>query len=504
MPDDRAVPPVQDEPSPGLPVCGIPWPWAALVAAYYLLLVSGGGLRLFDPVPHGLTFNSMAVNLLQGRFDVDPDAIGMEAFVHGGRSYAYFGIFPALLRLPVLPFIDPATTDLTRLSVAVALIIGSLASARAVAVVLQATAAGPFRDALRDRLVLAMLLSGPPILLALQVAIYEEAIAWAWAMASLFVATALRALTAGRGFTTGTLSAMAMAAGICLLTRPSTGLGLHVSLALLMLWLLARPDSDAVPPLRRMLRRLPTARILVPTLIVAVAVAGAGVVNWGRWGNPFVVQDMRTYVQFLEVLPERLQRLETYGMFSPWRIPYGLAYYVLPVWMLRVDGEYPLKARIVELFDSYELPAASLLVSDALTVTLAAAGVAALLRGRTAPIARPGAVALVAGLCVPPMLMLMAWYMAFRYRAEFAPLLTTLACIGAASWIARAASWTERRRNAVQGLVIVLFLVQVLSSHLFAVTNALLPRGIGLHHINSSIIDVYRACLTTGCEPPAE
>ena len=487
-----------------MPALGVPLPWAVLIAAYYLLLVSAGGRLLLEPVPLGLVFNSMATNLLQGRLDVDPAAIGIEAFVRDGRTYAYFGIFPALLRLPLLPVLDLATIDVSRISVAVALTIGALASARAVTVALRALPPGPFHDAIRDRLVLVSLLSGPPILLAFQVAVYEEAIAWSWAMASLFIASALRALTTDRGFGTGTLAAMAVAAGVCLLTRPSTALGLYVTLALMMLWLMTRRDGDDGPPWRRFFRRLSEARIVVPTLIALLFVSAAAGVNWARWGNPFVVADMRAYVHFLEAFPERIARLETYGMFSLQRIPYGVAYYFVPVWMLRSGGEYPLKPRIVELFDSYELPAASLLISDALTLTLAIVGVGALLRGRTGSIPRPGAAALVAGLCISPALMLMAWYMAFRYRAEFAPVLTTLACFGATSWILRAGGWTTRKRGAVQGLVIALFIVQIVSAHVFGLTSGLLPRGIGLHHMTDGIGEVYWRCLILGCSPAGE
>ena len=483
---------------------GVPRVLVPIVALYYVLLVSQGTLNLLAPVPLGLTFNSMAVNLLQGRFDVDPAAIGIEAFVRDGRTYAYFGILPALLRLPLLPFLDIAQLDVSRISIAIALTIGALASARAVATTLQALPASPFRNAVQDRLVLASVLSGPPILLALQVAIYEEAISWAWALASLFLASALRALTAARGVTTGALSAMAVTAGLCLLTRPSTAAGLQVSLGLIMLWLLVAPDGDATPAWRRALRRLPTARILVPALIILGFDAAAGYENCARWGNPLVVADMRAYAQFLEAFPERLARLDTYGMFSLHRLPYGIAYYFVPVWMLRSGGAYPLKPRILELFDSFELPAASLLLSDALTVVLAAAGVMAILRRHTPPVAAPGAAALVAGLSISPIMMLMAWYMAFRYRAEFAPVLTALACLGAASWITRAGEWSESRRRAVLNVVILLFIVQVIAAHLFAMTSALLPRGIGLHHFNDSVFDVYRLCFTTGCHAPPE
>ena len=40
--------------------------------------------------------------MLGGHFDLPPGSIGIEAFLHAGRTYTYFGLFPSLLRLPVL------------------------------------------------------------------------------------------------------------------------------------------------------------------------------------------------------------------------------------------------------------------------------------------------------------------------------------------------------------------------------------------------------------------
>src|SRR5208337_3713923 len=48
--------------------------------------------------PMNLTFNSMLDHLLLGRFDVDPQIVGWEGFVRGGRVYAYWGIWCALVR----------------------------------------------------------------------------------------------------------------------------------------------------------------------------------------------------------------------------------------------------------------------------------------------------------------------------------------------------------------------------------------------------------------------
>src|SRR5208337_1007156 len=48
-----------------------------------------------------LTFNSMLEHLLRGQFDVDPQAIGDDGYLRNGHVYAYWGIWCALLRLPL-------------------------------------------------------------------------------------------------------------------------------------------------------------------------------------------------------------------------------------------------------------------------------------------------------------------------------------------------------------------------------------------------------------------
>lgn len=49
-------------------------------------------------------YDFQALSLLRGRLDVPQVAIGDEAFIHAGRYYGYFGLTPALLRLPFVAF----------------------------------------------------------------------------------------------------------------------------------------------------------------------------------------------------------------------------------------------------------------------------------------------------------------------------------------------------------------------------------------------------------------
>ena len=65
----------------------------------------------------------MLVHLLRGEFTVDRDAIDYEAITHDGKTYTYFAVFPAILRLLAMPFVDIAHAELARLSCLMAVVI---------------------------------------------------------------------------------------------------------------------------------------------------------------------------------------------------------------------------------------------------------------------------------------------------------------------------------------------------------------------------------------------
>jgi hypothetical protein len=94
--------------------------------AYYLALLTDGRFSVLQPITLGMAFNDMLAHLLQGRFDVDPAVIGTEGYVHVGRTYSYFGIFCALLRLPLAAFSALRTTDITIASTFVAVCVAWL------------------------------------------------------------------------------------------------------------------------------------------------------------------------------------------------------------------------------------------------------------------------------------------------------------------------------------------------------------------------------------------
>jgi hypothetical protein len=408
------------------PAANIPAPALLLLLpalCYYAVLVTAAGTTgLFEPVSNGLTFNSMLLHLLQGRFDVDPAAIGVEGFPRNGAVYAYFGIFPALFRAVFLPLPDFATTDFTRLSCLVACFL--MALSKCLSTLLVWRHAGESRRSLLLLLMLAVILVSGAQIQFLRPSIYQEPLLWSGAFASVFVLLVLWGWTREQGFTTGLMCAMATVAGLCLLTRVSTALGLYLALG--FVWLfhvwheLRRPDHHA------------RWRILMswslPIVVLLSFVAATAVVNQQRWGNPLVFAELSRQIITAQ-FPERLIRLQQFGEFNIIRLGYGLVYYFFPIWILNDGSGQLLWSDFVQRTLEVELPPSSFLISDPLIIGLALYGVFQLAHRNTVPRRAPLILCAI-GLAVPIVLMLTAISMTFRYRMEFYPFLELCAFIG--------------------------------------------------------------------------
>ena len=414
-------------------------------------------LDLFRPALLGQAFNSMAEHLAAGRFDVDPDAIDFEAFIVDDRTVSYFGVFCALLRLPLLPFPGLAHLDITRLSCLAAVSMGAWFQVRAVLLVRGSVPAGPRRDWLTAALLVCILLGGQQIQF-LRPSIYQEVVNWAGALAMGFVTLALRGLLTDRGFDWRTLTGMATFAGLALLDRVSIGVGLYAALGGLLLLQWRRP-----------------VRAVVPGLLLLGFAAAVGVVNYGRWGNPLEFADFTVYSLSQDVAPDRLGRLSAYGAFNWRRIGITLSYYFLPIWgLVRPDGQLLFAEAQVAMIDAIELPAGSFFVSDPLLVGLAAAFFITPSSPTMTSGARWPARALLAGLAIPPALMLCAISMAHRYRMEFYPFLVLAALLG---FHALCRPGAPRFGRAARAAIVAAVVVSVVVSHGMAALYVVSPWG---------------------------
>ena len=79
-----------------------------------------GSLHPLRAVPYDNFYELQARAMFHGRLDVPNGAFSFEAFVHHGREYTYFGIFPSILRMPVLLATNRFDGELTAPSILLA------------------------------------------------------------------------------------------------------------------------------------------------------------------------------------------------------------------------------------------------------------------------------------------------------------------------------------------------------------------------------------------------
>jgi hypothetical protein len=412
------------------------WSFLGLAAAMipYLFAITAGGAYGFDaPVWYGRTFNSMLSHLLAGRFDVDPQTIGNEGVIRGGLVYTYFGVFPALLRLPLLSVTGFPYIDFTRISCVAAVAVMAGFKLLSLETVWRARGTPERRDLL-TLFALAILLGGAQIQF-LRPSIFQEVILWAGALSAAFVFFVLRGIYSERGFSPGVLTGLAIIAGLCLMTRVSTALGLYIAFGLLWLVLAWRALRD---PGRRSIASA-LAPLIAPAAIVLAFVAAAGFINFMRWGSPLAFTDPQGYLWAMMNAPERMARVEQYGQFNLARIGYMLMYYFCPIWIFRgADGSLLWSAFQQRTIDSIELPPSSFFLSDPLLMALAGFCLVQLFRHKNA-LNRAVILPVLVGLAVPILLILTFASATFRYRVEFYPLIEFCAFLGLGLLLARPA-----------------------------------------------------------------
>ena len=423
---------------------------------YAVALLSLGTFDLLRPVPpHGLVFNSMLDHLLHGRFDVDPAAINVEAFIRNGRTIAYFGIFGAILRLPLLLTNSLDRTDLTVLSLAVAVTLSWLFRLLALLTVYRQARPTPRTTELVLLAIFAAAFGGESIQF-LRPSIYQEVISWSVALAAGFVFLLIRFALIPNAKPRRHLIGMSLFAGLALLVRPSAAIGLYAALtSVIGLRLLRHRTSCGITG------AMAAREFLGPIAILCCFAAIAGVVNFGRWGNPLQFMDMRLYAVSRTVFLDRLPRLARYGEFNIRRIFLGWQYYFAPLWIVPLpDGHLMLRQSMLRLFDGAELPPGSLLLTDPVTCLFAAYFFLGVVRGRPAPsFDRGTALAALSGLAIPAVLMLTFIYLSHRYRMEFYPFLDAASYFGLALLVRNSNPGGVRwdRTIAVLGAVGVIF-----------------------------------------------
>ena len=142
--------------------------------------------------PGSVIYDVQARALLHGHITLPSNSIGIEAFVHNGRTYSYFGLFPSLIRMPVLLFTHSLDGRLTGLSLLaswlVTAVFATLLLWRIRCVIRGDAALGWAEVASYGALLFSVLVGSVLISLASAPTVYAEDEAWGVALAvgSLF------------------------------------------------------------------------------------------------------------------------------------------------------------------------------------------------------------------------------------------------------------------------------------------------------------------------------
>jgi hypothetical protein len=478
--------------------------WLQCVLLTFMVLYFGVTLYnagVFEESPPlDRTFNSMIEHLAQGRFDVDPNLVGTEGFLRDGHVYAYWGITCSLLRLPLL-LLHRLDLDVTVWSCLVAVCFAGLMKIKTALFLRRYCGVTP-ASSLAFGLMLAYIVLGGAEVGFLRYSIFQEVVFWAAAFATVFVYFAVKSLVSGQ-FTLGPLSWMAFAAGMALMTRVSTGIGLCAAMGILLLVLLVEE--------LRARRAIFTRRLLIPTAILSAFLAVVGTVNYHRWGKPWIFADYALYLGY-GIYPDWAPRTQLYGLFNWSRIPFGLGYYFLPLWCLRgSEGRLLFEDTQTRLMNTVELPPSSFFLTDLLPIAfiiflaialwtarpwLSRALGKGVISARQAPplpssrlFSYAQALALAAGLVVPCLLMLTAISMNYRYRMEFYPVIDLLAFLGLYATVSNPVLLARFHRG--RRWMIAATAISIMSAFALMILYKLTDFGPAQNHLRNGIIHFY-------------
>ena len=282
--------------------------------------------KFFEPEPFCQFYDAQAISLLDGRLDVPPAAIGDEAFIVGGKTYGYFGIAPALLRLPLVIAFEGMDGRWSRLMMMIAATTNLICAYQILRTIRGHRVVMTWREKLIDSMfILCAGIGSTNVFLVARSFTFHEAIMWAGTFALLFACVILKYLARPRR---RLLAWAGFFAFMSFLSRPTVGagavLGLFV-LAALLVWSAARGATLA----RRLFSfNLPERPLAHAAIAAATAIVALGVyfgVNYGKFGsfNGVPLQ----YYYYYKLIPIRM-KITGGKQIHPENIPTSLASYL--------------------------------------------------------------------------------------------------------------------------------------------------------------------------------
>jgi hypothetical protein len=410
-----------------------------------------GSLGFLRSAPVASDFYDLqARSMMHGHLAVPTNSIGPEAFLHGGKQYTYFGLFPSLLRIPVLMLTSSYDGQLTAPSLLLAWLVTGLFGALLlwrVRTIVRGSAALGRAEATSYGVVMATILAGSVVVvLAATPFVYDEDFAWSIALTvgALFALLGVMERPSG-----GRVALAGLLVLGAVLNRDPTGWACVIGALLIAVWFFLGRHGDK------------NRRWAAPMLAVGlVPLAITSLINMVKFGSPlgFSLTDQLYTFQNAH----RRYYLSTTGGKG-----YSLRF--IPSTLLAYFG--PTGIRFTSVFPFITMPAApaaavggvvlewqyrtySVTASMPLFLLLSIAGVLTTLRrkvGRIGLMRIPllAALAGAAGVAV--------WgYLAPRYIGDFLPFLIIASFVGLVDLWRRLGGRSRKLRLSLLGAVIVL------------------------------------------------
>lgn len=223
--------------------------------AVLLVMVAHGHADWFQREPFGTFYDVQAESLLDGHWDVPANEMFIEGFTRDGKTYQYFGVWPALLRMPVLAVADGLSGRLTQASLllgAIVALVGVTALQWRIRQLIRPDAEASRAEIALFGIVTFVFACGTPVVfLTARAWVYHEAVMWSIAWTLLAFERVL-AWTVAPSWKR--LAAASASATLAFASRPSAALGPVIAMGLLgivELVRIVRRDGRAADAWRR-------------------------------------------------------------------------------------------------------------------------------------------------------------------------------------------------------------------------------------------------------------
>jgi hypothetical protein len=267
--------------------------------------VTWGDWNFFEPEQFCGFYDAQALSMIDGRLNVPPTAIASEAFVFEGKTYGYFGIAPALLRLPLIVAFDGMDGLWSRLMMMIACAINLICAYRILRLIRRDAVTTRNQRVLHSLFILCAGIGSTNVFLIGRSFTYHEAIMWGGTFGLLFAWTLLKYFAKP---SLGLLALASLFAFMSFHSRATVGTGTLLAMCSLigiLIWRAIANPQAAHSWLAFGVTAKPFQHALIAAIAVSVTVATYFGVNYAKFRtlNGVPLQ----YYNFYKQIPVRMQ-----------------------------------------------------------------------------------------------------------------------------------------------------------------------------------------------------